>query len=225
MGPVGLLAVVAIFVGFGPLSGNAPGQSASGASVAAFYNAHVAQSWGSIYAVSVGAALLVFFLTHLRTVLRQSGGSDASLLPNAFFFSCIVFLGGLVLAGVDHTVLILASHQHQFAIVKMTNFVDSNNEFGFVIGMALITLTVALAILLNRGGAPLPKTLGWYSLLVAVVSCLGPLSGLAFLFGLPIWVIATGFVVSTKARRGTLGTSGDGGCASVSSAVTQTVAA
>jgi hypothetical protein len=43
--------------------------------------------------------------------------------------------------------------------------------------------------------------------LVGIVSCAGPLSGLAFLFGLPIWVIATGFVITVKARRGTLGPS------------------
>ena len=31
------------------------------------------------------------------------------------------------------------------------------------------------------------------------------MSFFAILFGLPIWIIATGFVVATKARRGTLG--------------------
>ena len=36
MGPLGLLTVVAIFIGFGPLSGKEPGQNASGATVAAY---------------------------------------------------------------------------------------------------------------------------------------------------------------------------------------------
>jgi len=201
MGPVGLLAVAVIFVGFGPLGGNSPGQNASGVSVANYYNSHVAQSWGSIYAVSLGAAILVFWLTHLRTVLRRSG---ENLLPNVVFFASIIFLAGLMITGVDQVVLILAAHNHQFAIVQLTNFVGSNNEFGIVFGMALLTLTTGLCILVNRR-APLPRTLGWYSILVAIVSCLGPLSGLAFLFGLPIWVIATGFVITVKARRGTLG--------------------
>jgi hypothetical protein len=30
---------------------------------------------------------------------------------------------------------------------------------------------------------------------------MGPLGFFAFLFGFPIWLIATGFVISTKARR------------------------
>jgi hypothetical protein len=203
MGPVGLLSVVALFVGFGPLGGNSPNENASGVTVANYFNSHVAQSWGSVYAVSIGAALLIFFLVHLRTVLRESG---ESLLPNVAFFAAVILLAGLMVAGVDHVVLILAAHNHEFAIAHLANFVDRNNEFGIVFGMALLTLTTGLCILLNRR-APLPKTLGWYSVLVALVGCAGPLSGLAFLFGLPIWIIATGFVISVKARRGTLGPS------------------
>ena len=204
MGPVGLLAVVALFVGFGPLGGNSPGENVSGVTVAHWYNSHVGQSWGSIYAVSLGAALLVVYLVHLRTVLRQSSGE--SLLPNVVFAASILLLAGLMVAGVDQVVLILAAHNHQFAIAQTANFISQNDEFGLVFGMGLLTVATGLCILVHRR-APLPKTLGWYSILVAIVSCAGPLSGLAFLFGLPIWIIATGFVITVKARRGTSGPS------------------
>jgi hypothetical protein len=207
MGPVGVLAVVALFVGFGPLGGGSPNENASGVTVANWYNSHVGQSWGSIYAVSLGAALLIVFLVHLRTVLRQTSGEI--LLPNVVFAASILFLSGLVVAGVDQVVLVLAAHNHQFAIAHMANFVSQNDEFGFVFGMALLTLSTGLCILVHRR-APLPKTLGWYSVLVAIVSCAGPFSGLAFLFGLPIWIITTGFVITVKARRGTLGPSAAG---------------
>ena len=53
--------------------------------------------------------------------------------------------------------------------------------------------------------APLPRLLGWYSILVGVVAAAGPLSFFAFLFGLPIWLLATGIVIAVKQRRGTLG--------------------
>jgi hypothetical protein len=207
MGPVGLLAVVAILVGFGPLGGNSPDENASGVTVANWYNSHVGQSWGSIYAVSIGAALLIVFLVHLRTVLRQTSGE--SLLPNVAFFASVLLLAGLMVGGVDQVVLILAAHNHQFAIAHSANFISNNDEFGLVFGMALLTLSTGLCILVHRR-APLPRTLGWYSVLVGIVSCAGPLSGLAFLFGLPIWVIATGFVITVKARRGTLGPSSGG---------------
>ena len=71
--------------------------------------------------------------------------------------------------------------------------------------MVFLTLSAGLAILLNRGANPLPKRLGWYSILVAVVGMAGPVSFLAFLFGFPIWILATGIVIAVKQRRGTLG--------------------
>jgi MFS family permease len=210
MGPVGLLGAVLIFIGLGPLGGNLPGENASGVTVAHYLNTHVAQDWASIYFAGVGAGLLALFLVHVRTVLAS--GTDNRLFPNLNFAASILFLGGFLMAGSFQVILFLAAHNHQYAIVQTMNFASNNDELALVFGMALITLSAGLAILLDRRAGSLPRTLGWYSLLVAAVAVLGgPLSGLAFLFGLPIWVIATGFVISTKARRGTLGPSDDGG--------------
>ncbi len=221
MGPLGLLAAVVIFIGLGPLGGNMPGQNASGITVAHYMNTHVAQDWASIYLVGVGLALLTFWLVHLRTVLRAGGDS---VLPNVVFAAGIFFVVGFIILGMFQVIIILAAHNHQYGIIKSWNFAADNNELPAVFALALLTLSTGLAILLNRDRVKLPKTLGWYSLLVFVACCLGPISGPAFLFGLPIWVIATGFVISTKARRGTLGPS-DGGDASVAAPAQVTVAA
>jgi hypothetical protein len=70
-------------------------------------------------------------------------------------------------------------------------------------------LPSAAAILVNRSATPLPKTLGWYSLLVGVLAIVGPLGFLDFLFGFPTWLIATAFVIATKVRRSTLGPSSE----------------
>jgi hypothetical protein len=200
MGPLGLLTVVAIFVGFGPLSGKSPGENASGASVAAYYNAHTAQSWASVYVVGFGLALLILFVSQLRTELRSAAGGQ-TFWPNVVFAAGILLVVGIVIAGVFQVVLILAAHNHELAIVKVLNFAGDNNELGIIFGMALLTLATGASILLNRSTNPLPKTLGWWSLLVGVISCLGPVAFFALLFGMPIWFIATGFVISTKARR------------------------
>jgi hypothetical protein len=199
MGPLGLLIVIAVFVGFGPLSGKSPGENASGASVAAYYNAHVAMSWASIYVVGFGLALLILFVSQLRTVLRKAGG-EQTFWPNVVFAAAIILVAGIILAGTFQVILILAAHNHELTIVKVANFVGDNNELGFLFGIALLTLASGAAILLNRSTEPLPRTLGWYSLLVGVVTCLGPL-GFFGLFGFGIWLIATGFVIGTKARR------------------------
>ena len=204
MGPLGLLIVVAVFLGFGPLSGKSPGENASGASVAAFYNAHEARSWASIYVVGFGLALLILFVSHLRTVLRRAGGGQ-TFWPNVVFAAGIILVSAIILAGTFQVVLILAAHNHELAIVKMANFVGDNNELGFIFGIALVSLATGASILLNRSPASLPKTLGWWSLLVGVVACLGPIGFFAFLFGFPIWLIATGFVIGTKARRAAKG--------------------
>jgi hypothetical protein len=199
MGPLGLLIVIAVFVGFGPLSGKSPGENASGASVAAYYNAHVAMSWASIYVVGFGLALLILFVSQLRTVLRKAGG-EQTFWPNVVFAAAIILVAGLILAGTFQVILILAAHNHELTIVKVANFVGDNDELGFLFGIALLTLASGAAILLNRSTEPLPRTLGWYSLLVGVVTCLGPL-GFFGLFGFGIWLIATGFVIGTMARR------------------------
>jgi hypothetical protein len=199
MGPLGLLIVIAVVLGFGPLSGSAPGENASGASVAAYYNAHVAMNWASIYVVGFGLALLILFVSQLRTVLRKVGG-EQSFWPNVVFAAGIILVAAIILAGTFQVILILAAHNHELTIVKVANFVGDNNELGFLFGIALLTLASGAAILLNRSTEPLPRTLGWYSLLVGVVTCLGPL-GFFGLFGFGIWLIATGFVIGTKARR------------------------
>ena len=154
--------------------------------------------------VGVGLALLILFVSQLRTVLRSAGGGQA-FWPNVVFAAGILLVTGIVIAGVFEVVLISAAHNHEFAIVKEMNFVGDNNELGFIFGMALLTLSTGAAILFNRSTNSLPKTLGWWSLLVGIVSCLGPIAFFSFLFGMPIWFIATGFVIGTKARRATKG--------------------
>jgi hypothetical protein len=223
MGPIGLLAAVVIFIGIGPLGGGVPGENASGLSVAHYINVHMSKQWASIYVAGAGLALLTAYLVHLRTVLRADG-DGRSLLPNVAFAASIFFLVGFVMQGLLQVVLILAAHNHQYAIVHTINFTSQNSELLAVFGLALLTLSTGLAILLNRERVALPKTLGWYSLVVFAACCAGPLSGFAFFFGLPIWIIATGFVISTKARRGTLGPS-EGGDASAAAPVGATVGA
>jgi hypothetical protein len=171
MGFIGIGAVVALFLGFGPFGGGAPGENASGVSVAHWYNTHSAQSWASIYLVALGLVLILVFATQLRTILRGAGGQE--LWPTMTFASGIILAGGVLVMGSFQTVLILASHNHEYGIVKIANFVGSNNEILFLFGVGLLTLSTGLAILLNRAGTPLPKTLGWYSLLVAVICAAG----------------------------------------------------
>jgi hypothetical protein len=220
---IGFAAVALIFVSFGPLSSGMPKENASGVSVAHWYNTHVNQQWATIWMVGLALFLILVFVTQLRTVLIQAGGPER-LWPNVAFASAILLVAGLIVAGSFQVTLILASHNHDFAVAHFINFYSQNDELLLLAGMVFLTLSSGLAILLNRGVAPLPKRLGWYTLLVAVVGTAGPLSFFAFLFGFPVWVLATGIVIAVKQSRGTLG--GDGGSGpAVSAAAAQPVAA
>lgn len=204
---IGLVAVALIFVSFGPLSSGQPGENASGVTVAHWYNTHVNQQWATIWMVGLALFLILVFLTQLRTVLVQAGGQR--LWPNIAFASGILLVAGVLVSGSFQVTVLLAAHNHDFAVAHFVNFYNANNYLLLLAGVIFVTLSTGLAILLNREAAPLPKRLGWYSLLVAVVGIAGPLSFFAFLFGFPIWVLATGIVIAVKSRRGTL--SGDDG--------------
>ncbi len=205
----GLVAAALLFVSFGPLSSGSPNENASGMTVAHWYNTHVNQQWASVWLVGLALFLFLVYMTQLRTVLVETGGQR--LWPNVAFASGILFVAGVVVAGSFETTLILAAHTHQYAVAHFVNFYSQNNELLLLAAMVFLTLSTGLSILLNRGGAPLPRSLGWYSILVAVVGSAGPLSFLAFLFGLPVWLVGTGIVIAVKQRRGTLG--GDPGAA------------
>jgi hypothetical protein len=221
---IGLVAVALIFVSFGPLGSGSPGENASGVAVAHWYNTHVNQSWVTIWLVGAALFLLLVFVTRLRAVLVDAGGQR--MWPNIVFAAGIVFVAGMTVAGGTHMTIIVAAHNHDYAVTHFLNFIDSNDELLFLAGMVFLTLSTGLAILLNREVAPLPKRLGWYSLLVAVVGIAGPFSFFSFLFGFPIWIVATGIVIAVKSRRGTLGEDdGPGASAALSGAPAQAVAA
>ena len=215
---IGLVAAALLFVSFGPLSGSSPGENASGVTVAHWYNTHVNQQWASVWLVGLALFLIMVYVTQLRTVLVEAGGQR--LWPNMAFASAILLIAGIVVAGSFEMTLIIASHTRDYAVAHFVNFYSANNYLLILAGMDFLTLSAGLAILLNRSVAPLPKLLGWYTILVAVVGAAGPLSFFALLFGFPIWIIATGIVIAVKQSRGTLG--GDPGGAA---AQARTVAA
>ncbi len=218
---IGLLVVALIFVSFGPLSSGGPGGNASGATVVHWYNAHVNAQWATIWLVGLALFLLLVYVTQLRSVLVQTGGER--LWPNMVFASGLLLVAGFIILGSFEITLILAAHNHDYTVAHFVNFYSSNAELLFLAGLVFLTLSAGLAILLNREGTPLPKLLGWWSILVAVVGAAGPVSFFALLFGLPIWLIATGIVIAVKQRRGTLG--GDSGSgASVRAAAPEAVA-
>src|ERR1700683_49523 len=219
---IGLVAAALIFVSFGPLSSGSPREDASGVTVAPWDNPHVNAQWASIWMVGLALFLLLIFVTQLRTVLIEAGGQR--LWPNMAFASAVILIAGIIVAGSFEVTIILASHNHDYTVAHFVNFYSANNFLLILAGLDFLTLSVGLAILLNRAIAPLPKLLGWYSILVGVIGAAGPLSFFALL-GFPIWLLAIGIVIAVKQARGTLGGDSGGGASAVRPTAEAVVAA
>ncbi|HZM53504.1 MAG TPA: hypothetical protein VFC03_00580 [Acidimicrobiales bacterium] len=196
MGPLGLLTLISFFVGFGVLNGNQPGENASGATDVAWMNAHSAMRWAQIYVIAFGLTLVLLFVTQLRYILHSSS-SGRQFWPNIVFASGIIFVAGeLAGGGVNATVFLVASHNHEYAIAHLANFVGQNSEIAMIYGLALLTLATGIAIL---SGSTLPKWLGIVSVVIGVVCVLGPL-GLFGTLAAALWFPVLGFVVGSKSK-------------------------
>jgi len=196
MGLVGLAIFVLFVVGFGVLSGNSPGENASGQSLVTYWNAHQTIGWVQIPVIGLGLALMVLFVSQLRDVL-SGAADDCGPLPSVAYAAGIIFVSDLVVAGaLLHIPLLLAAHNHQANIAQTLNFVGLNNELLLLFGMALLTLSTGLAILT---GSLLPKWLGWVSIVVGLACCAGPVSFLGFLLG-GVWLPVLGFVIRARTK-------------------------
>ncbi len=196
MGPLGILIVALLVVGFGPLSGGQPNENASGVTDVTWMNAHTTVRWAQIYVIGLALALFLVFATHLRRILRDAAGGE-QLWPNLVFAAGIVFVAGEVVAGgVNATVFILAAHNHQYTIAHFANFVGQNNELPMIFGLSLFSLSLGMAIVTK---STLPKWLGVVALILGVIAVLGPIGFLGVL-AIAIWIVVTGFVVASKSR-------------------------
>jgi hypothetical protein len=118
-------------------------------------------------------------------------------LSTAVLAGGILFIAGILMAGLTHSVLQLAAHDHQTSIAQTLNFIDSNNELPFLFGAAVTALAAGLSIVC---GSNLPKWLGWLSIVIGIVCVAGPISFFG-LIAFAIWLPVSGFVISVKAKN------------------------
>ena len=189
MGPLGIATTVLIVIGFAVLTGNSPGENASGTSVVNYYNAHIGQAWSSIWVVGGALGFMTLYSVILRAKLREAGAGR--LLSTTAFAGGIMFVSGVVASGIFHEALISAAHEHQASVASVLNFVDQNDQVAVLFGAIITTLATGAAIL-NRSS--LPRWLGWVAVVIGVVMCLGDIGFFGFLaFG--IWLPVAGFVI------------------------------
>lgn len=194
MGWLGLGILILVAVGF--VIGPTVNENALGPKVVSHYNSHQASGWASIYLVGAGLVLIVFFVSHLRGILREASGGR-TFLPNAAFVGGILLIAGVAVTGAVIVALLLAAHNNQFTIARTLNFISENDELPMLFGAAVLTLTTGIAIL---AGSTLPKWIGWVSIVIAIVSVAGPISFIGFI-ATGVWFAVFGFVVAAWARK------------------------
>jgi hypothetical protein len=195
LGGLGIVFAILFAVGFVVLGGKDFDVNADPGRIVDYYHAHYAQGLIGTFAVALGAIAFAFFAGVLRNALLSAGSRARNLCAVAGVGTAI-YLGGLLLMVVVQFGLVDAAHHRQAAVVQTLNYLDQDDFFPTVAGLAIFMLAIGAAILRTRA---LPIWLGWFALVIGVLALAGPVGAIAFMIA-PLWTLVTGIVLL---RRGT----------------------
>lgn len=194
----GIVFVVLVVLGFGPIGGNTPETKDSPAKITSFWADHHDKEFAAAIVVLFGVLFLAIFVASLRDRARGAGGGR-ELWSNLILVGGSVAVAGFLAAVVFHTALADGGNRHISgdAMVALTAL-DSNSFFTFGIALAIMLLGAAGATI--RTGT-LPNWLGWAALVIGIAS-FTPLGFIAF--GLTgIWIIIASILMSRSAASPT----------------------
>jgi hypothetical protein len=182
---------VALFVVALPVLGgtDTPGTKDSAAKVTSFYlEHHVRQSVAAVL-LAVAAGFLALFAV--------SVWDGASPWRRVFAVGAVVEVTGLLAAATLHLALSEGVHEGIApAGVQALNALDNNDFLPFLIGVAVMMVGAAGAMIPLRGAE---RILGWAALVLAVASLtFTPVAFFAYL-GSGVWVVATSILLSRRA--------------------------
>jgi len=185
-----VLLAVAFFV-----SGNTPDSKDSGEKVVSHYD-NANKFYVALIALFIATVAFMFFNGVLRSTLTRHERIP-SWLSSTVFGGGVVYAVGLTVFGITQFALLDAADKNQVQVAQTLNVLDNDNFFPTVVGLAIVLLAVAAAVL---GTTPrvIPTWLGWVALVLGVVSFLGPLGFIAFL-AFPIWTLVVAVVLYRQA--------------------------
>jgi hypothetical protein len=188
----GIVFVVLLIIGFGVLSGDTPSSDDGAPKIISFYNDHQGREIAAGIVVVLAVLFLALFVVTLREYLKGGDGVSG-------FWSTVALVGGAAsVAGFFgavsvHAALIDGADQHiSPAAMVALNSLDNWNFFAFVTPLAIMMFGAAGAIL--RGGAALPRWLGWAALVLGILYFAGPFGWFGFLLT-GIWIIIASVVM------------------------------
>lgn len=190
----GIVFVVLVVIGFGPVGGSTPATDDSPADITTFWANHHDKEFAALILVLFGALFLAIFVASLRDRARGAGGGG-ELWSNVILVGGSVAVAGFLTAVVFHAALADGGNRHISgdAMLALTAL-DSNSFFAFAIPIGIMMFGAAGATI--RTGM-LPRWLGWAALVLGIVS-FTPVGFIAF--GLTgIWIIIASILMSRSA--------------------------
>jgi hypothetical protein len=183
----------ALFIGVGFfLTGDEPGEKASGATVMKFYNAHQGRGMISVFGTPLLVAFLLLFASGLRARSRQQGKSDVG--ATVMMGGALLWSSGILLGSTIELALLSSSHHKQADVAKVASVLNNADWLPFIGGIAIFMLGAGISVLTTRF---VPRWLGWVAIVVGVVSLAGP-GGFIGFFVAPVWVLVVGIMLAVR---------------------------
>jgi len=175
------------------LAGSAPGDTASGQAVIAFYTQHAAREKASDVFLAFAFIAVVFFAGWLRTYFRQHTSHDG-LTATALGGAVLLAAGQTIGAGLSWTLAAAPGHL-QPAAAQALNAAANDMVLTSAAGWFIFSVAVGLVIVRSKA---LPSWLGWVSFVIAVV-VLTPAEFAAFL-AFAVWTVIVGAATWRRTR-------------------------
>lgn len=170
------------------LGGETPEFDASTAEIASHYDDSASTAIAAAL-IALTGLFFVFFASALRTRLREAESASTLTLVGGAIFA----IGLTIFAGLEFTLADLVNSDNQIdpGALQALNALDSDLFFPSVVGLAVFYFSTAFGMLSTNA---FPRWWGWVTLVIAILSVLGPLGFLAFVLTLP-WSLVTAIML------------------------------
>lgn len=196
LGPV--YAVLFLVVGL-VLEGDAPGEKTSGEDVVAYFNGHQGRTLAEAFAGPLAAALLILFVSELRT--RARARQDSGAPATAMVAGAVLLAGGILFGSAIDLGLASSADHDQPEVAQTLNVLGNADWIPFIGGIAVFLIGAGLTVL---SSGLLPKWLGWVALVGGVVSLVGP-GGFIGFFLAPLWILVAGIMLGVRGSSDSTG--------------------
>jgi hypothetical protein len=194
----GVVAVVLWIVGiFVVESGNIPGEKATDAEYLAYYQDEANRILSGSWIFMIGCLAFLVFAVALHGRLAAAEGGSRMFSTLALLGAAATGVLALLSAGPDVAAAIQEDDLSAAAAGSLQTFGDA-----FFVGAELTAILLMLgtgAVALRSG--ILPKAWAWFSFLLALVLVIGPIGWAGLIFGLPLWVLGTTFLLARGTSR------------------------